>query len=602
MEKLEGWKRTHTCGDLKAEHDGQEVILMGWVHRRRDHGGLIFIDLRDRYGITQIVFGGQSAEAIRSGGDGGEANPKAKELRGEFVIAVKGTVRKRPEGMVNPNLSTGEIEVAVQELKILNRAKTTPFVIDDNVEVSEELRLKYRYLDLRNSSMRENMILRHKTYQVVRSFFDRNNFLEFETPTLMRSTPEGARDFLVPSRIHKGKFYALPQSPQMYKQILMVAGMDRYFQIVRCFRDEDLRADRQPEFTQIDVEMSFVEREDVLTMVENLMAEIFQKILNRTITLPIPRLSYEQAVATYGTDKPDTRFAMTIVDISELAGESEFKVFKETAASGGIVCGVALKGGATFSRKRIDELTQYIQTEGGKGLVSIKVSESGWESSVAKFFRDDAIRAINQRFNAGAGDLILLIADQREKALTLAGNLRVKLAREENLIPADTFSLLWVVDFPLLEFDENEKRYVARHHPFTAPMDEDLHLLDTKPEAARAKAYDLVINGYEIAGGSIRIHQQALQKKMFSLLNIPEDEAREKFGFLLEAFEYGAPPHGGIAFGFDRLVMLLANMKSIRDVIAFPKTNSALSLMDGAPSQVSAEQLKELGLKVDFFA
>jgi aspartyl-tRNA synthetase len=593
LEKLEGWKRTHTCGDLKAEHDGQNVILMGWVHRRRDHGGLIFIDLRDRYGRTQIVFGGQNSQ---------EANPKAKELRSEFVIAVKGTVRKRPEGMINPNLSTGEIEVAVSELKILNRAKTTPFVIDDNVEVSEELRLKYRYLDLRNSLMRENMVLRHKTYQVVRAFFDRHHFLEFETPVLMRSTPEGARDFLVPSRIHKGKFYALPQSPQMYKQILMVAGVDRYFQIVRCFRDEDLRADRQPEFTQIDVEMSFVEREDVLALMEQLMAEIFQKLLNRTIMLPIPRLSYDQALATYGTDKPDTRFEMKIVDISNVAANSEFKVFKETAASGGIVCGVALKGGAKFSRKRIDELTQYIQTEGGKGLVSIKVSESGWESSVAKFFKDDAIRAINQRFNAGVGDLILLIADQKEKALTLAGNLRLKLAREENLIPENQFALLWVLDFPLLEFDENEKRYVARHHPFTAPMDEDLHLLDTKPETARAKAYDLVLNGYEIAGGSIRIHQQALQKKMFTLLNIPDDEARDKFGFLLDAFEYGAPPHGGIAFGFDRLVMLLANMKSIRDVIAFPKTNSALSLMDGAPSQVSADQLKELGLKVDFFA
>jgi len=593
LEKLEGWKRTHTCGDLNADYDGQAVILMGWVHRRRDHGGLIFIDLRDRYGITQIVFGGQNAA---------DSNQKSKELRSEFVIAVKGTVRKRPEGMINPNLSTGAIEVSVQELKILNRAKTTPFVIDDNVDVSEELRLKYRYLDLRNSLMRENMILRHKTYQVVRAFFDRHNFLEFETPTLMRSTPEGARDFLVPSRIHKGKFYALPQSPQTYKQILMVAGMDRYFQIVRCFRDEDLRADRQPEFTQIDVEMSFVEREDVLALVENLMAEIFQKLLNKNITLPIPRITYEQAVTTYGTDKPDTRFEMKIVDISNLVANSDFKVFKDTVASGGIVCGVALKGGAKYSRKRVDELSNYIQTEGGKGMVAIKVAEQGWESSVAKFFKEEVVREINQRFNASIGDLILLVADQKDKALTLAGNLRLKLAREEHLIPENKFELLWVLDFPLLEFDENEKRYVARHHPFTAPMDEDLHLLDTKPEVARAKAYDLVMNGYEIAGGSIRIHQQALQKKLFSLLNIPEDEARDKFGFLLDAFEFGAPPHGGIAFGFDRLVMLLANMKSIRDVIAFPKTNSALSLMDGSPSQVTAEQLKELGLKVDFLA
>jgi aspartyl-tRNA synthetase len=589
LEKLEGWKRTHTCGDLKAEHDGHEVTLMGWVHRRRDHGGLIFIDLRDRYGLTQIVFGGQNAQ---------ESSQKAKELRSEFVIAVRGTVCKRPEGMINPNLGTGEIEVSVSALKILNRAKTTPFVIDDTVDVSEELRLKYRYLDLRNAFMRENMILRHKTCQLVRSFFDRHNFLEIETPTLMRSTPEGARDFLVPSRIHIGKFYALPQSPQTYKQILMVAGMDRYFQIVRCFRDEDLRADRQPEFTQIDVEMSFVERDDLLALVEELMTELLMKLLNHRIQLPIPRLTYEQAMTTYGSDKPDTRFEMKLVNISDIVSAAEFKVFKETVAGGGMVCGVALKGGAKYSRKRIDELTTYVQTEGGKGLVAIKVSEQGWESSVAKFFSEEMIGAINQSFGASAGDLLLLVADNKEKALTLAGNLRLKLAREENLIPEGKFELLWVLDFPLLEFDDQEKRYVARHHPFTAPMDEDLELLHTSPEVVRAKAYDLVLNGNEVAGGSIRIHQQELQKKMFSLLNIPEPEARDKFGFLLDAFEFGAPPHGGIAFGFDRLVMLLAHMKSIRDVIAFPKTNSALSLMDGSPSHVTDAQLKELGLKI----
>jgi aspartyl-tRNA synthetase len=500
--------------------------------------------------------------------------------------------------MVNPNLSTGAIEVAAHELKILNKAKTPPFNIDDNMEISEELRLKYRYLDLRNSLMRENMILRHKTYQVVRSFFDRHNFLEFETPTLMRSTPEGARDYLVPSRIHKGKFYALPQSPQTYKQLLMVAGMDRYFQIVRCFRDEDLRADRQPEFTQIDVEMSFVEREDVLAIVELLVAEIFKEILHFEITRPIPRLTYEEAVSRYGTDKPDTRYALNLVDISDAVKGTGFRVFKDTLAMGGTVCGIVVKGGAKFSRKRIDELTDFMVKEGAKGLVAIKVSERGWESSVAKFFSEAQIQQINTAFAAEKDDLILLIADERNKALALTGTLRAKVAREENLIPEDKYALVWVTDFPLLEFDELEKRYVARHHPFTAPLDEDLGLLDTKPEAVRAKAYDLVLNGYEIAGGSIRIHNQNLQKKMFELLNMPEEEARDKFGFLLEAFEYGAPPHGGIAFGFDRLVMLLAGAKSIREVIAFPKTNSALSLMDGSPSVVAAEQLKELGLKI----
>ncbi|MCH7681138.1 aspartate--tRNA ligase, partial [candidate division KSB1 bacterium] len=589
MESLDGWKRTHTCGELNAKNAGEEIILMGWVHRRRDHGGLIFIDLRDRYGMTQIVFDPKCS---------GEDYLKSKELRTEFVIAVKGEVRKRPEGMVNPNLSTGDIEISVTRLKILNPAKTTPFEIDGDKEVSEEVRFKYRYLDLRNSNMQKNMLIRHQTYQVVRNFFNQNNFVEIETPFLMRSTPEGARDFLVPSRVHQGKFYALPQSPQTYKQILMVAGFDRYYQIVRCFRDEALRADRQLEFTQIDVEMSFVEKDDILEMVEKLMVDIFKHVRDIEIKTPFPRLSYEEALNTYGSDKPDTRFDMKIIDMGELVKDCDFKVFTGSLKAGGIVCGINLKNGAGYSRKQIDVLTKFSVDEGAKGLVAIKVSEEGWNSSLAKFFSAAAIKNINEAFEAHAGDLLLIFADEKEKALTLTGSLRLKLAKDENLIPENRFEHVWIVDFPLLEFDPDEKRYVARHHPFTSPMDEDISLMAEKPGEVRAKAYDLVLNGYEIAGGSIRIHVQDLQNKIFRLLKISDEEARDKFGFLLDAFEFGAPPHGGIAFGFDRLVMLLANESSIREVIAFPKTNSALSLMDGSPSEVSQEQLQELGLKV----
>ncbi|MFQ5822721.1 MAG: aspartate--tRNA ligase [bacterium] len=586
---MEGWKRTHTCGELGIKNCGHDVILMGWVHRRRDHGGLIFIDLRDRYGITQVVFDPQISN---------ESYLRAKELRGEFVIAIKGVVQKRPEGMVNPNIITGTIEVSAQNLKILNKSKTPPFGIDDNVEASEELRLKYRYIDLRNTEMQKSLCIRHKTYQIVRSYFDRHGFLEIETPYLMRSTPEGARDYLVPSRIHKSKFYALPQSPQTYKQILMIAGLDRYFQIVRCFRDEDLRADRQPEFTQIDVEMSFVGVDDVLQMVEGLMVDIFKKILEIDIEEPFPRFTYEEAMTKYGTDKPDIRFGMEIVDISNLVKKCNFKVFTESLKSGGIVCGLVMPNGANFSRKRIEQLTKSLVNEGAKGLVAIKLSQNGWDSPLIKLFPHDTINKINQAFVAKAGDLLLLIADEKFKALSLAGFLRQKLAEEENLIPEREFKHVWIVNFPLLEFEPKENRFVARHHPFTAPLDQDLKLLEKNPEKVRAKSYDLVLNGYEIAGGSIRIHNRDLQNKVFGLLNISEKEAQNKFGFLLEAFECGAPPHGGIAFGFDRLVMLLANKKSIREVIAFPKTNSTLSLMDGAPSEVTQMQLQELGLKI----
>ena len=589
MDKLEGWQRTHTCGDLNERHHGEKVLLMGWVHRRRDHGGLIFIDLRDRYGITQVVFDPACQE---------EAYQRAKELRGEYVIAVKGTVELRPEGMRNEKLATGAIEVAVDELKILNPAMTPPFGVDEPKEISEELRLKYRYLDLRNERMKRNLLIRHRAYQVVRACLSRHGFVEIETPTLMRSTPEGARDYLVPSRLHRGKFYALPQSPQTYKQILMIAGMDRYFQIVRCFRDEDLRADRQPEFTQIDLEMSFVEREQVLEVVETLMVELFKEVLEVELKRPFRRFTYEEAMARFGTDKPDLRYDLEIVDISEWVRDSEFRVFAENVRSGGIVCGLCLRGGASYSRKRIDQLTEKAKQEGAKGLVAIKIAEDGWESSVAKFFNPETVTKINAAFEARPGDLLLLFADQRERALSVAGAVRVQLARDENLADPKRFEPAWILEFPLLEYDEEEKRYVARHHPFTAPMDEDLVLLETAPEKARAKAYDLVLNGYEVAGGSIRIHTRELQDQMFRLLNISKQEAEDKFGFLLKAFEFGAPPHGGIAFGFDRLVMLLAGETSIREVIAFPKTNSALSLLDGAPSEVSPEQLKELGLRL----
>ncbi|MDZ7362970.1 MAG: aspartate--tRNA ligase [candidate division KSB1 bacterium] len=588
MEKLGSWKRSHTCGALRKEHAGAEVTLMGWVDSWRDHGGVFFVDLRDRYGKTQIVFNPVVSEIYQ----------KAKDLRSEYVIAVRGKVALRPAGMINKNLVTGEIEIIAQELKILNPAKPAPFEISDRIEAAEELRLKYRYLDLRRPDMQHNLLVRNQLYKTTRAYLDRHGFVDIETPILMRSTPEGARDYLVPSRLYKGSFYALPQSPQMYKQILMVAGLDRYFQIVRCFRDEDTRADRQPEFTQIDLEMSFVDQDDVMTMVEGLVAAMMQDILDRKISLPLPRISYAEAMSRFGSDKPDLRFGLEIRNVTALAAQSEFKVFTETAAVGKTVQGLALPGGVKYSRKQIDDLTQYLASMSAKGLVAIKVTDSGWEGSVAKFFTAGVMENINSALNAKVGDLLLFVADEEEKAQKLLGALRLRLAQDEKLIPENVWNLLWVVDFPLLEFDEEEKRWVARHHPFTAPLDDDIPLMDTAPEKVRAKAYDLVLNGTEIAGGSIRIHQRELQKKVFRLLNLSEAEAENKFGFLLEAFEYGAPPHGGIAFGFDRLVMLFAGRKSIRDVIAFPKTNAAVSLMDGAPAPVDEKQLRELGIKL----
>jgi len=564
------------------------VTLMGWVDRRRDHGSLIFLDLRDRYGITQVRIDPDAP-----------CYEAAKQVRSEYVLAVNGEVVSRPEGMVNPRLATGAIEIAASALEVLNTARTTPFMISGEGSVTEDLRLKYRYLDLRRPEMQRNMLIRHRTAQIVRSYFSGHDFVEIETPILMKSTPEGARDYLVPSRVWKGRFYALPQSPQQYKQLLMVAGYDRYFQIVRCFRDEDLRADRQPEFTQIDVEMSFIDEEGIFAIVEGLMAEIFRQVLGVELTLPLPRLPFDTAMARYGSDKPDLRFGLEIKEISALVAESEFKVFHDTVAGGGLVAGLCLPGGGSYSRKQIDDLTAWVKEQGGAGLVAIKLKQGDWESSLAKFFSEAQRHAIMQAMGASGDDLLLLVADAPEKARLILGDLRLKLAAQEKLIPEGVYNLAWIVDFPLFEYSPEERRYVARHHPFTSPRPGDEELMLSDPGRAKARAYDLVLNGMEVAGGSIRIHKSELQARMFEALGIAAAEAEEKFGFLIEAFGYGAPPHGGIAFGFDRLVMILAGCQSIREVIAFPKTASAMSLMDGCPSTVSEAQLHELGLLLE---
>lgn len=583
------WQRTHTCGQLGKQDCGKTVTLCGWVASHRDHGGVIFIDLRDRWGITQVVFRPKNGE---------ELNESARRLKMESVVGVKGEVQLRPKDMMNPKLSTGNVEVMATKLKVFNEAKTLPFLIKDPCDAMEELRFKYRYLDIRRPSMQRNLLLRHRVYRIVRSFFDEEGFVEVETPFLMKSTPEGARDYIVPSRIHKGKFYALPQSPQTYKQLLMVSGYDRYFQIVRCFRDEDLRADRQPEFTQIDVEMSFVEEDDVLTTVEGLMVRLFQETLDKKLQIPFLRMSYDEAMEKYGTDCPDLRFGMEIVDVSEIAAKSGFRIFEETVEKGGKVRGVRMERGGLLSRKQIDSLTEYVQHLGAQGLVTIRKKEEA-VSQISKFVTPEVLDQICQKFNATAGDVIFLIAGEEEMCCEVLGNLRKKLALDSGLIDKEAFVPVWIVDFPLLEWSETEGRYTARHHPFTSPKDEDVHFLDSAPGRVRARAYDLVLNGSEIAGGSIRNHRRSFQERIFRILGIDESTAERKFGFLLEALECGAPPHGGIAFGFDRLVMLLAGEESIREVIAFPKTTSALSLMDGSPSEVDKDQLKELGLKID---
>lgn len=583
------WRRSHTCGALRKSDDGQTVILMGWVASHRDLGGVIFVDLRDRYGITQAVFHPETDAEMAAA---------ASRLKMETVIAVEGRVDARPENMVNAKMDTGAIELNVQSLRVLNESKTLPFLIRDDIDASDELRLKYRYLDLRRPCVQNNMMIRHKTAQSVRRYFDEQQFIEVETPTLMKSTPEGARDYLVPSRVHKGRFYALPQSPQTYKQLLMVAGYDRYFQIVKCFRDEDLRADRQPEFTQIDVEMSFVNEDDIMHIIEGLMRRIFDEVLGVEITAPFRRMPYDEAMAKYGVDKPDLRYGMEIEDVSDLVSDSGFKVFDGTVASGGRVRGLKLEGGAPLSRKQVDQLTDAVKPYGARGLVVIQVKEEGIASPIAKFVSADLLAALCERFGAVTGDVLFLVADQDAVCSSALGFLRTHLADLHNLADANTYVPCWVTDFPLFEYDEEAKRYVAMHHPFTQPKSEDVDLLKNDPGKARARAYDLVLNGSEIAGGSIRNYRSDVQAEMFEALGIDAETAGSKFGFLLEALECGAPPHGGIAFGLDRLVMFLAGETSIREVIAFPKTTSALSLMDQAPSEVDRRQLEELGLSL----
>jgi len=581
--------RTHTCGELTAAQAGQTVVLNGWVHARRDHGSVIFLDIRDRYGLTQIVFNPEFNKATHA---------KAHGLRSEFVVAVKGTVSKRPTGSENPNLTTGAIEVLIQELEILNEATTPPFMVDDTAEITEALRLKHRYLDLRRPRMQRLLALRHQVTHQARAFLDANKFLEVETPMLTKSTPEGARDYLVPSRVNPGSFYALPQSPQLFKQILMVSGADRYYQVARCFRDEDLRNDRQPEFTQIDIEMSFVDREQIMVLMERMISEMFQKAGGIELQTPFPRLSYAEAMGRYGSDKPDLRFGLPLYDVSPFAATTEFKVFKEAVASGGVVKALIVPGGGALSRTRIDALGETAKSFGAKGLAWAKVSGEGQlESVIAKFLDAKALLAVLS--DAKVGDLLLFGADRPKVVQEVLGRIRLMLGEELSLIDKNAWKPLWVIDFPMLDYDPESKRHVAMHHPFTAPMDEDVPLLDSAPLNVRAKAYDMVLNGNEIGGGSIRIHRREVQSKVFDLLGIGKDEATAKFGFLLDALEYGAPPHGGIAFGLDRLIMLMGNADSIRDVIAFPKTQKAQCPLTEAPSPVDSGQLTELRIKLD---
>jgi aspartyl-tRNA synthetase len=589
MDLLGDLKRTGYCGDLRKGDVDREVTLLGWVQRRRDLGGLIFVELRDREGIVQVVFNPEVSPG---------AHEKAQSLRSEYVVGVKGTVVKRPEGTVNLRLNTGEIEVAAKELKILNISKTPPFLIEDEEEVAEDTRLKYRYLDLRKPGLQRNLILRHQVAKAVRNYFDRLGFLEVETPMLTKSTPEGARDFLVPSRLTPGHFYALPQSPQLFKQILMVSGFDRYFQIVRCFRDEDLRSDRQPEFTQIDVEMSFITVQDIRNTMEGLMAHVFKEVLGITLELPFPVLTYDEAMSRYGVDKPDIRFGMELKDVTELLKNSSFQVFRDAIEGKGVIKALNVKGGSSFSRKDIEDSTHFVYAYGAKGLISAKIIKTGWQSSIQKFIMEEERKGIDERMAVDEGDLLLFIAGPTKVANQSLANLRLHLGEKLGLIPKDQYRFVWILDFPLLEYDEAEGRYVAVHHPFTAPRDEDISKLKDHPESVKAKAYDLVLNGSEIGGGSIRNHLREVQSLLFEKLGMGEEEARERFGFLLEALEYGTPPHGGIAFGFDRLIMILSHSESIRDVIAFPKTQKGTCLMTDAPSRVDSKQLDELWIKV----
>ncbi|MFL5625123.1 MAG: aspartate--tRNA ligase [Ktedonobacteraceae bacterium] len=586
---LEVHYRTHTCGDLNTDDIGQQVTLAGWVNRRRDHGHLVFLDLRDRYGITQVI-----CDPERSP----EAHRIASELRSEYVVQVSGKVVPRLAGTENPNLSSGAIEVAAEHIKILNPARTTPFPITDNISVDEALRLKYRYLDLRRPTMRDNMLLRHRVVKAMRDYLDERDFLEIETPILMKSTPEGARDYLVPSRLYPGEFYALPQSPQQLKQLLMVAGLDRYFQIARCFRDEDQRSDRQPEFTQLDVEMAFVDEEDVMSLIEGLLIYLIEKTTQKHIKeRPFPRLSYADAMDRYGTDHPDLRFDLPLVDISDLARAGTFGVFQNALAADGIVKGIRVPGASNYTRREIEELTEFARMLGAKGLVTLAIAATGEvKSPLTKFMAPNEVQAIIDRLQGQPGDLLLFVADSPKVSNDVLFRLRVKLAERLQLIDPDEMALCWVVDFPLLHFDEESQRYEAEHNPFSGMDEAHIERLDRDPLHIRAKQYDIICNGYEIGGGSVRINVAEIQHKVFSLMKLDDEQIKEQFGHMLEAFEYGAPPHGGIALGVDRLVMLLANEDSIREVIAFPKTQSAMDLLMGAPSPVDDKQLQELHL------
>jgi aspartyl-tRNA synthetase len=585
-EQLGELTRTHTCGALRPDDVGAEAVLLGWVHRVRDLGGLLFIDIRDRAGVTQVVFD-KDDEALMT---------KAKRLRSEYVIGAAGRVRRRSADTINPKLATGEVEVVVRQLTILNEAKTPPFPVADETPVAEDVRLKYRYLDLRRPRLQGNIVLRHRLTMVIRRYFDGNGFLEIETPILNKSTPEGARDYLVPSRVHPGEFFALPQSPQLFKQILMVAGMDRYFQICKCFRDEDLRADRQPEFTQVDVEMSFARPETIFDMIEPLMKEIFA-VVGRQIETPFPRMPYSEAMAKYGSDKPDLRCGMPIQDIREFFRESSFNTFRKIVAEGGTVRGLVVKNTGGYSRSEIDGLAAQAETLGGRIVWARRADDGTVTSSVTKALGEEQLNRLLDTTGVGQGELLLVAAGEADAASKLLGQLRLSIARKQDLLQPEEYAFTWVVDFPLLEWDAEEKRYNSMHHPFTSPHDEDMERINTEPGSVRAKAYDLVLNGSEIGGGSVRIHDSTLQSRIFSLLNISEEEARLRFGFFLDALEYGTPPHGGIALGLDRMVSLLAGESSIREVIAFPKTAAAVDLMSGAPSPVDARQLKELHLQ-----
>ena len=588
METMEGMKRTHHCGELRAQNEGQEVVVCGWVSHRRDHGGLIFIDLRDRSGLVQLVF---AEDKI-----GADQFPKAESLRSEFVVAVRGKVCLRDKETINPNMETGEIEIYAEELRILNKAMTPPFYIQDGVDVDENVRLKYRYLDLRRPEMQKNIMLRHRVAKLMRDYMDKHGFLEIETPMLTKSTPEGARDYLIPSRVNPGKFYALPQSPQIFKQLLMVAGYEKYFQIVRCFRDEDLRADRQPEFTQLDIEMSFVDQEYILTLMEGLMQTIFETI-GEKVQAPFLRMTWDEAMERYGSDKPDIRFGMELMDISEYVKGSDFKVFKSVLDNGGQVKVIKVDGYANIPRRELDGLVEYAQRYGAKGLAWIQYTEKEIKSPFKKFYSEETFQQIKEATNAKTGDLLLVVADKPLVVAQALGELRLEMGRRRGLINENEYKFLWVVDFPMFEYDEENKRWKAMHHPFTAPRDEDVQYLLSDPGRVKAKAYDMVLNGVEVGGGSLRIYNSDTQEKVFEAIGLTPEEAHEKFGFMLDAFKYGTPPHGGLAFGLDRLIMLMAKRASIRDVIPFPKTQSASCLMTQAPSEVDAKQLRELSIR-----